>query len=301
MSNVFSRILVGIDGSETSQDAAALGARLAREHGGQLILCHAVNWLPVITQVAAAGGGVDTVPLIDNLNREGATVLDRAEQTAKRTGVAAQRRALEGEPAESILELARASACSLIVLGTHGRQGFERLFVGSTAEAVLRGSTVPVLTVRSGVKCAGESRRCFENIVVGIDDSEPSGAAIEAVFDLPAEDRQQLAFYSVALGADIFTGLADTYAANLELRQQAQRVVDRALASARARGVTAEGRVVDGRPAELLIAAAQERQADLIVLGSHGRRGLERFFLGSVAEGVVRTAPVPVLVVRTAA
>lgn len=301
MSNMFSRILVGVDRSETAQEAVALGARLAREHGGQLILCHSVNWLPAASQIAAAGGGVGTMPVIDDLNREGEALLDRAAETAKRAGVDAQRRALDGEPAEQILEVARASACSLIVVGTHGRQGLERLFVGSTAEAVLRGSAIPVLTVRSGVKGVDGAGRCFERIVVGIDDSGPSAAAIAAVFEFPAEDRQQLTFYSSALGADIFTSRSDAGAANRELHAQAQRIVDRALASARARGVAAEGRVVEGKPVDVLIDAAKERQADLIVLGSHGRSGLERFFLGSVAEGVVRTAPVPVLVVRTAA
>jgi nucleotide-binding universal stress UspA family protein len=286
MSNVFSRILVGIDDSEASKDAAAFGARLAHEHGGQLILCNSVNWLPVVSQVASSGAIVDTTTLVGDLKQIGKEILDRAVGAAQRDGIEAQTYALEGEPAQRILELAADAKCSLIVMGTHGRQGVERLFIGSTTEAVLRGSTIPVLTVRSGMRTPASTRRCFERVVVGIDESEPSKAAVQTVLELPSEDLQQVFFYSVA-------GTGD------DAHEQAERVIGKALAAARVHGISAKGHVVGGTPAEMLITAAQQRGADLIVLGSHGRRGLQRLFLGSVAEHLVRSAPVPVLVVRT--
>ena len=286
MSNVFSRILVGIDDSDASNEAVAFATRLAREHGGQLILCHSVDWLPVITEMVSSGAIIDTTPIVDDLKREGEALLDRAMDAAKHNGVEAQRRALEGDPERRILELAADAKCSLIVMGTHGRHGLERLFVGSTTEAVLHESAIPVLTVRVGAKRAEDTRRCFERIVVGIDESEPSDAAVQTVLELPSEDRRQVFFYSVA-------GTRD------DEREQAQRVVGKAIALANARGISAKGSVIDGSPDEALIAAAQQQAADLIVLGSHGRRGLQRLFLGSVAEHVVRNAPLPVLVVRT--
>jgi nucleotide-binding universal stress UspA family protein len=143
MSNVFSRILVGIDDSEASTKAVTFAARLSSEHGGQLIIAHSVNWLPVMTQIAASGAIIDSTLVIDDLKAEGEALLDRAVNAAKRCGADAQRRALEGEPAQSILAQAAEAKCSLIVMGTHGRKGLERLFVGSTTEAVLRGSTIP--------------------------------------------------------------------------------------------------------------------------------------------------------------
>jgi nucleotide-binding universal stress UspA family protein len=104
--------------------------------------------------------------------------------------------------------------------------------------------------------------------------------------DFPAEDRAHVAFYSVANGGS-------------EADEQARRVVGKAMAVAEVRDVSAQGRVVHGDPIVALIGGAQSEAADLIVVGSHGRRGLQHFFLGSVAEHVVRGAPVPVLVVRT--
>ena len=286
MRNVFSRLLVGIDDSAASKEAVAFATRLACEYGGQLILCHSVNWVPLVTQIAASGALVDSTPIIDDLKREGEALLDQALDAARGRGVVAQSRALEGEPAQRILELAAEAKCSLIVMGTHGRTGLERLFVGSTTEAVLRQSTIPVLTVRSGTKRSEGTHRCFERLVVGVDESDPSDAAIQTVLKLPHENLRQVFFYSVA-------GTGD------DTREQAERVVRKAAALAHARDISAEGHVIGGTPGEALIAAAQQRDADLIVLGSHGRRGLQRLFLGSVAEYVVRNAPLPVLVVRT--
>jgi nucleotide-binding universal stress UspA family protein len=284
---LFSRILVGIDDSDASNDAVVLAARLAREHAGQLMLAHSVNWMPIVTQMVASGTIVDTSPMVDDLKQEGEALLVRAVETARQAGVEAQQFIRDGEPTDRLLELAAETHCSAIVLGMHGRGMLEGMFTGSVMEGVLRASTIPVLTVRSGLVPAAPARRCFERILVGIDDSEPSEAAVATVLDLPPEDRAHVYFYSVAGSGD-------------GRHEQAERIVGKALAAADARGVAAKGRAVAGNPVEALLAAAQETQADLIVLGSHGRRGLQRLFLGSVAEHVVRNAPLPVLVVRTA-
>jgi nucleotide-binding universal stress UspA family protein len=302
MSLLFSRIIAGIEDSEPSRAAVALAIRLASEHGGRLVLCHAVNWRPLITEVAASGAVIDPEPLIDDLRRDGVTLLASAQARAQAAGVDAVTCALEGEPAEQLLARATEEHCTLIVMGTHGRSGLENVLIGSTTEAVLRGSAIPVLTVRASTKVAAGERRCFARIVAGIDDSEPSDAAIAAVAAMPAEDRREVVFCSVADGEDLPGGRGYYWADVQEaVRDHAQVVVDRAVALARARGIAAEGAVLDGQTCEALIEAAATRDADLIVVGSHGRRGLRRFFLGSVAECIVRRSSVPVLVARAMA
>ena len=67
MSNVFSRILVGVDDSDVSSEAVAFATRLAAEHGGRLIICNSVNWLPVVTQIASSGAIIDPTPAVDDL------------------------------------------------------------------------------------------------------------------------------------------------------------------------------------------------------------------------------------------
>jgi len=302
MSGIFSHILVGIDDSAASADAIAIGLRLAREHGSQLTFSHSVNWLPAISEIEASGAIVDPAPVIDELMEAGRTLLARTAEEAKRSGVDAQQRLLEGEPAECMLDVARDAGCSLIVVGTHGRKGLEHLFLGSTTEAVLRGSTIPVLTVRAGLKLPAESSRCFARIIVGVDDSEPSAAALAAVLSFPAEDLRHVLLCGVAGTALAFGGREYRRAVADDLREPVEHVVDAALANARSHGiVAAEGQVLTGNADSALIAAAAQDGADLIVVGSHGRRGIRRYLLGSVAEAIVRAAPVPVLVVRTAA
>jgi nucleotide-binding universal stress UspA family protein len=286
VSNLFSRILVAIDDSEPSRIAVSLGARLAREHAGQLVLCHVVNWLPVIAELESTGAIVDPQPTIDGLREHGHAVLARAAGTVTRFGVEPLSRLLDGEPAGSIAAFAAQAQCKLIVIGTHGRNDLGSLLLGSTTRSVLRTTALPVLTVRPEMHLASERRRCFERIVVGTDDSEPAAAALQTVFNLPTADRRDVLICSIAERSGAVG--------------QAERSVERTVASARARDIRVESRVAQGSTSSTLVAVAHDWAADLIVLGSHGRRGFERFLLGSVAETVVRTALVPVLVVRTA-
>ena len=84
------------------------------------------------------------------------------------------------------------------------------------------------------------------------------------------------------------------------LRHDAQELIGSAVARATGEGIAADLRVLSGDPSDAVAACAAQIKADLIVIGSHGRTGLPRLFLGSVAEGVLRKSPVPVLVIRGA-
>lgn len=302
MSSLFGRILVAIDDSEPAKSALALGARLAREHDGELVLCHALNWLPLIAELESTGAVVDPQPTVDALMREAQALLEDAARDALAVGVVAKCQIVEGEPAKGILSVAGKLHCGVIVIGTHARGGLGRLFIGSTTDAVLRGSSIPVLTVRPGSIVADASRPCFERIVVGADESEPARAAIDMVIAHAAADGCHVLFCSV-VDIDTVVGARGYYDTSIHagLYDDAQRVVDRAVAEARTNDVAAEGRIAEGNASRALIAVAKRENADLIVTGSHGRRGVRRVFIGSIAETVVRTSPVPVLVVRCAA
>jgi nucleotide-binding universal stress UspA family protein len=303
VSNLFDRILVAIDDSEPAKSALALGARLAREHDGELIICNVLNWLPTIAELESTGAVVDPKPTIDALTRQAEALLEEAARDVlRRLGVVARRQFVEGDPAKGILSAAGKLRCSVIVMGTHARGGLGRLFIGSTTDAVLRGSAIPVLTVRPETIVADPARSCFERIVVGADDSEPARAAIETIIGQAAADDCHVLFCSV-VDIDTVVGSRGYYDTSIHagLYDDAQRVVDGAVVEARAADVAAEGRIAEGNASRALIAVAKRESADLIVTGSHGRRGVRRVFVGSVAETIVRTSPVPVLVVRTAA
>jgi nucleotide-binding universal stress UspA family protein len=288
MSGLFSRILVAVDGSEPAKIAAAVAARLAREHGGELSLCFCVNWKPLIAQFESIGAVVDPTPTIDAMKERGRRLLAEAAMIAARSGVAARSRTAAGDPAVTIPALAREMASTLIVMGTHDGAGVQRLLVGGTTNAVLRRSSVPVLTVRPGIVLADETRRCFERILVATDGSDRSAGAVETAVALAPADRRELIFCSVA-------------EVERTSVSQAQGAVERALDSARTHGARAQGRVLVGSPGVMLAEAARSAQADLIVLGAHGGGDASRDSLGSVAERIVRTAPLPVLMVHATA
>lgn len=297
--SIFSRILVAVDASAPARLAVASGARLAREHGGTLILCTCVDWMPIIAQLEACGAIIDPTPTIDAFKARGTTLVTQAAEIAASYGVEAEPSVIEGAAERGILELARAQNCGLIVMGTHAGSGARRLLIGSTTNAVLRSSSVPVLTVREGIAIADQSRRSFTRIIVAADESDPSAAALETALDLPPADRRTLVVCSVA---DVVPArAARAGSASRRSVSQARANADRAWAAAQARGIAVESRVLEGDPAEALVAQAALDGADLIVMGSHGRRGFDRLMLGSVAEQVVRTAPLPVLVVHAAA
>ena len=138
----------------------------------------------------------------------------------------------------------------------------------------------------------------FRNIVVATDFGEPSARALDAAVELARATQAKLTLLHVFH----VPAQAYDYVVVLPLEEHAhsaQRELDRELAALKARYPNCEGVVESGQPAEKIVEIAAKRGAGLIVMGTHGRKGLPRFLLGSVAERVVRTSSIPVLTVPT--
>lgn len=143
---MYDRILVPTDGSADTERAVEHAAELAVEHAAEL---HAVY---VVNSATFAGLPMETSweGIDDVLREEGESALERVEEVVAEYGVPIASRLLEGSPSRRIVEYAESEDCDLVVMGTHGRGGIDRLLLGSVAEGVVRGSSVPVLTVRVG-------------------------------------------------------------------------------------------------------------------------------------------------------
>lgn len=277
MSRILRRILVAIDGSPTANDAAGVALGLAGRHGAELIFVTAVDHGDAIAKCAEPYGGVDPEPLLELLDFDAKTCLYEAERRAGEARVAATSALLEGTPAAAIVAYVKARSVDAIVIGTHGKRGLERFFLGSTAEDVLRTTDVPTFVVRASKPHAPAA---FERILVALDGSEPSAAASAFALELSETDGSRL----------LLCHVTESGAPSLPL--------DEAVREARSRGARAETVTVEGSPVQQLLLAAERLEADAIAIGTHGRRGLSRLLPGSVAEGVVRRSPVPVVVVR---
>ncbi|MBN2840858.1 MAG: universal stress protein, partial [Coriobacteriia bacterium] len=188
----------------------------------------------------------------------------------------------------------------LVVMGTHGRRGARRLLLGSTAEEVIRRAPCPVMAV-----CARNEARpphAIRSIMVPIDFSDLSRLALRYA-------RQLAQTYGARL--DLVHVVDDTTTAvtyrvdpwvrpSLEQKEHAQQALaDLVLAEVGYEHVVAEVR--RGSVVAQLLDYAREHETDLIVMASHGRFGMERFLLGSVAEQILRGAPCPVFTVKGAA
>jgi nucleotide-binding universal stress UspA family protein len=143
------KILVPVDFSETGQAAERAAERLARALGAELVLLHVVDQTPLMMM---DGAGVGYVPTDDTLGKLEEAAKQRLEQSVRHASdasIVARARIEHGNPHQEIVRTANEEAADLIVLGTHGRRGFQRFLLGSVAERVVRSASMPVLTVRA--------------------------------------------------------------------------------------------------------------------------------------------------------
>lgn len=197
----------------------------------------------------------------------------------------------EGLPAEEILQVARSKNVDLIAMSTHGRGGVVRLIVGSVAEEVLRRTEIPLLVTRPGTTVHEWSR-----IVVALDGSERSESILPEAARLSQKlgarmDVLRVAMPVVAAGA----GEAPIMLPPEDPLPYLNGVVKRL----KEQGVDARAVACEGRASEQILRHVTESGASLLCMTTHGRSGLARILLGSVAEEVVRKAPCPVLLQRT--
>ncbi|NIC00307.1 universal stress protein [Halobacterium sp. R2-5] len=140
----YERILVPTDGSEETRQAVEHAIDLATEHDAT------VHALYVVNSASFSGLPMESSweSVAAMMNEEGATALDEVEELAVEAGVPIERALVDGSPSREIVRYAEDEDCDLVVMGTHGRGGIDRLLLGSVTEKVVRSSSVPVLTVR---------------------------------------------------------------------------------------------------------------------------------------------------------
>ena len=148
---MFEKILVAIDGSTHSERAAAAGIEMARLYGSVVTVLYVVD---ISKEYAPLGDLVSKVvedpfaAMRDTLQKQGDEAIKRVEEMAKTAGVPAERKIIEGYPADAIISVAEKENMDLIVVGYIGVSGLERFLLGSVADKVVRNSKVPVLVVR---------------------------------------------------------------------------------------------------------------------------------------------------------
>lgn len=233
--------------------------------------------------------------IVDTLEREGEHVVREAADRARERGVEAVTEVLQGQPSRTIVEYADARDVDVVVMPTHGG-GLTRLLLGSTTERVVRRATVPVLTIRPDDTRPGYP---YRNVLVPTDGSDCARRALETGVDVATVDGAALHVLSVVdtanLGIDVRANVQTE-----QLEAGANEVVRAAVEFAEDAGVESVVGTVESGPSihRSILSYVDEHDVDLVVVGTHGRTGLDRYVLGSVTQKLLRTAPVPVLIVR---
>lgn len=143
---MFKRIIIPVDGSECSLRAADVAGSLARELGSQCIVCVAVDVVAAAGYAAAAPDLVEA--WLKTLRDNARSVLEETAARLRAAGTDIKTAVADGNASDAILQFAKEHGGDLIVMGSHGRSGLRRLFLGSVAETVVRSATIPVLIVR---------------------------------------------------------------------------------------------------------------------------------------------------------
>ena len=213
--------------------------------------------------------------------------------------VRVERVVLRGEEvAPALTDYAQKIGADLVVVGTHGRRGLRRLVMGSVAEEIVRQARGLVLTVREDVPARPQVRR----ILLPLDFSNSSLRAASYAKALAARYGADLVALHVFDDVDLPGFYGDIQSplphAFPEIEGQVRENLRMAVAEAEGPDVQAEYVAGRGAAPGAIVREAELREADLIVIASHGRSGVERLLLGSVSEHVLRAAPCPVLLVR---
>ena len=300
------RILCPVDFSEYSRHAFNRAVAVARNYLATISVLHV---LPVPSAVPAIPYGPEGPgPL-------GLYGMDRREALAELSrflGLGTVDVPVESVVVEApaipkeVLAQTQRLGVDLVVMGTHGRSGFDRLMLGSVAETVLRNARKPVLTVPPHVhEHVSRGRDPFERILYATDFSPGSGDALRYAASLAEHGQARLTLMHVVepipIGNDPMVGTSfdvSGYHAALEhsARERLRSVVPESVRF----GCETEDVIVTGRPYVEILRVAAERAIDLVVVGVHGRNALDRLVFGSTTEHLIRRAACPVLTVPLA-
>jgi hypothetical protein len=284
------RLLLTTDGSEFSEGATREAIRLAKQCGSTLSAMTVIETNPEYETIAPQ--------LLEKAEKTAWAHLESVKARAKKEGVDCAISVHEGEDSfHFIADEAVKFKASMIIMGRRGKKGFKRLMMGSTTARVIGHAPCNVLVVPRAAQVE------FKSILVATDGSNYSAAAASEAIGIAKRNKSKLTVIAVvpaelATPTDIELAMAHRELIAEKEMHEAEKNAKAVKEAATKEGVSVQAFVMTGKPADAIVETAKEKNSDLIVLGSHGRTGLERLLMGSVAERVIVLAAGAVLVVK---
>lgn len=293
------KILLAIDSSSASQNVITVAATRPWPSGTRFCVLHIVDVLGLGRSLA----------MIDEEKRYGQTLVAAAAEKLVRAGHETSTDILVGFPRKAVVQYAKEWGADFVMVGSHGQGALSRFLLGSVAQAVLRTAPCSVEVVRPRMN-ESSSRRGMK-ILLGTDGSDGASVAAKSVANRPWPAGSQVKVISavqllVPGNEMMMSSSSPTYPTSFleevwdEVRSSAHEAVAEARKTLEAAGmkIVPGETTPEGDPRVVLLAQAKEWDADLIVLGSYGRRGMDRILMGSVSESVALHAHCSVEVIR---
>jgi universal stress protein A len=280
------KVLLAIDGLKSSEGTLQA---LASQFSPLDTEVRIVNVVQPLTIAVSPQMAADYAPELEARLNEARALVERSANMLASSGFKSVTEVREGDIRERIIESAKSWKADLIIVGSHGQKGLPRLILGSVAEAVARHAPCSVQIVRT--------TDMISKIVLPVDGSAFSDAAVQSVLQRVRFKNAEVCVLSVVdLAIPIPTSYAGAF--RKESLVEAEALVDRVEQKLIQAGFKTSKVVQEGDPRSTIAEYAAKWGANLIVAGSHGRKGLARFLMGSVAEFLIRHASCSVEIVR---
>ena len=285
---MYDTLIVGFDDSPSSKAALIEASNLVKKHGGRVILVHAVYF-------DTEEFGIAPEQLEKRLKIGEKACIQSKNMVTSEFGIDVQSLLCEGDPPDVILNIAQGKKADLIVLGTYGRKGLKRLLMGSVTSRVIADAPTDVLVVKKPcIECTGE----YKSILVPFDGSDFSKRALNRACQISKGDSAEVTVLYVIPRYEEMLDFFKTDSIRKSLFQEAAKITDSAKGFALLQGIMVKTEIAEGHAEEKIVETAKNMDHGLIVMGSHGYRGMNKAIIGSTAERVILNAACPILVVR---
>jgi nucleotide-binding universal stress UspA family protein len=285
------KILVPLDGSKLAEIALPYAEQLAARLEYEIIL------------ISVRSPAEDPYhPVLESYLEKTAEILKRKKK-ANVEPIIVGSEVLVGHPAERIIDYAEQEGVDLIIMATHGRTGVRRWALGSVADKVMRASIQPVLLIRANID--SHKKVSLGNILIPLDGSKQSEKVIPHVKKLASKLKSKVVLlHVIAQPYHAYAGMWGVVevpytSEELKLKEaDARKYLEKVKRALSSKGIPIKTAVRIGDAAHEIIGLAEELNADIVAMSTHGRSGMDRWEYGSVTDKVLHAGNTPLLLIR---
>ncbi len=284
---MFEKMVLLLDTSELAEAVIPYAVHLASKMGSEIDVVNAIEGEAYAERLARA-------------------YLDKIADEIKDPGIKKKRSViLRGKAAEQILDYVDRNKIDIIAAASHGHSGIRRWVIGSTIDKIIRGTKVPVLLVHSKEKSAVSRQAAFTHVLLPLDGSKTAEAALPYAESVVNKTKARVSlFRAVSPLVDQYAGPPEGYVVDYTgkvmqaLQEEAADYLKQTAKLFEERGILVSTTMIVGSPASEILKYIEKQKVDLVVMSTHGRTGFGRWILGSVADKILHSVEVPLLLIR---